>query len=259
MALCPFAEHLLIPPGANDPRIIPRVAVLHVDAGDAASLYTYFRDRSGGVESHFHVRRDGVIEQYRDTDYQADANHLANDFAVSIETQGYGVGEWTPEQLASIKRLLRWLNEAHPLIALQKCPTWNGSGVGYHVQFGSPGAWTPVAKSCPGADRIRQFNTVIVPWLEAGATEGDDVTPEDIKAVADAVLAKRIDVKRDGQPVTISVEQVLRETFQRAERIDYDRLGEDVYDRLLGLPLAGALTHEQVKQAVKDAISEGTG
>lgn len=175
MALCPFATLRLIPPGSSDPRISPRVAVLHVDAGNADSLHDYFAYRSGGIESHFHIKRDGEIEQYRDTGWQADANHRANDFAVSIETQGYGAGEWTPEQLASIKRLLVWLNQAHPAIRLAKCDRWDGSGIGYHVQFGSPGPWTPVAKSCPGPDRIRQFNNVIVPWLNAGAEEGDDM------------------------------------------------------------------------------------
>ena len=178
MPVYPGARKLLIPPGANDPRITPRVAILHVDAGNAASLHTYFRDRSGGVESHFHVRRDGVVEQYRDTDYQADANHLANDFAVSIETQGYGAGEWTPEQLESIKALLDWLNRTHG-IPLRKIDRWDGEGVGYHVLFGAPGPWTPVAKSCPGPDRIRQFDRVLVPWMAAHHSEEITVTPVD--------------------------------------------------------------------------------
>lgn len=186
MALCPFAEHLLIPAGSNDPKITPRVAILHVDAGNAHSLYEYFRDRSGGIESHFHVRKDGVIEQYRDTDYQADANNLANDFAVSIETQGYGVGEWNDLQLASIKRLLLWLSKVHP-IPLREIERWNGSGVGYHTLFGAPSEWTPVAKSCPGEDRKRQFHNDLVPWM---ATGGDDMAEYGPQILA---LLKRID------------------------------------------------------------------
>ena len=175
MAVCPFAKHLLIPAGSNDPPIKPRVAVLHVDAGNAESLHTYFRDRSGGIESHFHITKTGVIEQYRDTAYQADANLEANDFAISIETQGYGEGQWTAAQLDSIKRLLVWLNEVHPAILLRKCDGPFGSGIGYHIQFGSPGPWTPVAKACPGPDRIRQYHDLIVPWLDAGADQGDDM------------------------------------------------------------------------------------
>lgn len=166
MALCPFATQKLIAPGSNDPKIRARAAVLHVDAGGSASLFDYFFRRSGGIESHFHIKWTGEIEQYRDTAYQADANHLANDFAVSIETQGFGSGKWNKRQLRSIKRLLLWLNEAHG-IPLEKIAVWDGSGVGYHVQFGAPGPWTPVAKSCPGPERIKQFDLELVPWMES--------------------------------------------------------------------------------------------
>lgn len=232
MALCPFATKRLIPPGSSDPRIRPRVAVLHVDAGDAGSLYDYFRNRSGGIESHFHVKKTGEIEQYRDTDYQADANNKANDFAVSIETQGYGAGEWNAAQLASIKRLLVWLNEAHPAIRLAKCDRWDGSGIGYHVQFGAPGPWTPVAKSCPGPDRIRQFDNIIVPWLSAGASEEDDMpTPEETRAIVRDEIAKATpaiaaEVAKEvmASPVIarldVSVREALRDVVNKAAHRD---------------------------------------
>ena len=165
MALCPFATHKLIPAGSNDPRIDARAAILHVDAGNASSLYDYFRYRSGGIESHFFVKLDGTIEQYRDTAYQADANLDANDFAISIETQGFGGGKWTAAQLASIKRLLRWLHAEHG-IPFRKIQHWDGSGVGYHTLFGAPSHWTPYAKTCPGPERIKQFNEILVPWFE---------------------------------------------------------------------------------------------
>lgn len=192
MPLCPFATHRLIPPGSSDPRIEPRVAILHVDAGNAKSLYDYFANRSGGIESHFHVQVEGELEQYRDTSWQADANNLANDFAVSIETQGYGDGEWTDAQLATIKRLLRWLHEVHPAIRLAKVDRWDGAGIGYHVQFGAPGPWTPVAKSCPGPRRVDQFHDVIVPWLNAGATTEED----DMAQYTDELAAIKADTSK---------------------------------------------------------------
>jgi len=164
MALCPFATQRLIPPGPNDPRITPRIAILHVDAGNAESLFNFFNGRSGGVESHFHVKKTGEVEQYRDTDWQADAQLDANDFAVSIETQGFGAGEWTAEQLASIKELLLWLNKMHG-IPLKRCTAWDGEGIGYHTMWGSPSHWTPSVKTCPGPDRIKQFDQLIVPWM----------------------------------------------------------------------------------------------
>jgi endonuclease/exonuclease/phosphatase (EEP) superfamily protein YafD len=169
MALCPFAKHLLIPPGSSDPAIKPRVAILHVDAGGASSLFHYFRDRSGGIESHFHIKWDGTIEQYRDTGFQADANLDANAFAIAIETQGFGNGTWSKAQIASIKRLLLWLKAEHG-IPLIRCTGPYGAGVGYHVMWGAPGPWTPVAKSCPGPNRIRQFEGVLLPWMATATT-----------------------------------------------------------------------------------------
>ena len=153
-----------IPPGSNDPAIKPRLAILHVRAGTGESLYDYFNGPSGGVESHFYVRFDGTIEQYRSIWFQADANLDANDFAVSIETEGLGAGEWTAAQLTSIKRLLVWLHKTAG-ITYEVCQTWDGEGVGYHTMFGAPGHWTPRAKTCPGPDRIKQFQTVLTKWL----------------------------------------------------------------------------------------------
>lgn len=170
MAVYPKAVKRLIPPGSNDPAIKPRVAILHVDAGNNRDLHDYFRYRSGGIESHFQVALDGTVFQYRDTEFEADANYKANPFAVSIETQGYGDGEWTPEQLVSIVALLRWLNRTHK-IPLRKVGKWDGAGIGYHVQFGAPGAWTPVAKSCPGPRRIQQFDHTLMPMLSRKAAK----------------------------------------------------------------------------------------
>lgn len=168
MAIIPFADELLIPPGSNDPRIKARIGILHVDAGNAESLYTYFRDRSGGIESHGFIKRTGVLEQYRDTAWQADANYLANDFAISFETQGFGEGEWTAEQLDTIKRVMLWAKKAHD-IPLRKVTSWNDAqgGWGYHTLF--PSQWSNVpGKTCPGPDRIKQFNDILWPWMLAG-------------------------------------------------------------------------------------------
>ncbi len=201
MARCPFAVNRLIPPGSSDPRISPRIAILHVDAGNTRDLHDYFDGPSGGIESHFQIALDGTIFQYRDTDYEADANYRANPFAISIETQGFGEGEWTPEQVASIKRLLIWLNQVHPAIRLAECTVWDGAGVGFHIKFGTPGYWTNVSKSCPGPNRVRQFWSIIVPWLKSGAhnVQEDDMTPEQTATLNQtAAAAKRIEafVKR---------------------------------------------------------------
>ncbi len=162
MALYSPAIKRLIPPGPNDPRIKARVLILHIAVSESASLYDWFNGRSGGVESHFYVRRDGTVEQYRDTAFEADANTDANRFAISIETQGMEHGEWTPQQMAAIKALINWCHNVHD-IPKTVPKSWDGSGVGFHTQF--PGRWDKRGASCPGPDRKRQYWDTLVPWM----------------------------------------------------------------------------------------------
>src|SRR5204863_7485682 len=117
--------------------ITPRVVILHVTAGLGNAR------PHDGLEWHFEVMLDGSIEQQVDTAVRADANYHANGFAISIETEGLGDGEWTPAQLDSLVALILWCVDMHPTIALQVCDRWDGSGIGYHVMFGAPGPWTP--------------------------------------------------------------------------------------------------------------------
>lgn len=182
MALYPAAIKRLVPHGSEDPRINPRVVILHIAVSEASSLYHYFNGPSGGVESHFYIRRDGTVEQYRDTSTQADANTDANNFAISIETQGMEHGEWTADQMSAIKNLIRWCHDVHG-IPLEVPKSWDGSGVGFHVQF--PGRWDKRGATCPGPDRQRQYWNDIVPWLGGrggGAQDVDfdvpDINPE---------------------------------------------------------------------------------
>lgn len=215
----PFAIDRNIPPGANDPSITPRVAILHVDAGNASSLYQYFGAASGGIESHFYVKRNGLIEQYRSIYREADANYRANPFAVSIETQGYADGTWTAAQIDGINRILAWLH-TEAGIPLVKCPKWDGAGVGYHIQFGSPGMWTDRAKSCPGPNRIKQFNDVIVPGLVAlrAAIEGGEQMTTDIQKRIIESLTRLEEMAK----VALSAEQE-KTALARADKINKAR------------------------------------
>lgn len=162
MALYGPAIKKLIKPGPHDPRIDPSLVILHIAVSEAESLFGYFNGPSGGVESHFYVRKNGVVEQYRDTAFEADANTDANPYAISIETEGLEHGTWTKAQLESIKAIIVWARDTHgiPLTVPQK---WNGSGVGFHVQF--PGRWDRRGATCPGPARQRQYWEVLVPWM----------------------------------------------------------------------------------------------
>lgn len=179
--LYPLAVQKPIPPGANDPAIIPVMAVLHVAVSRAFSLKGWFSGPSGGIESHFYVRWSGKVEQYRSVKVEADAQYQGNSWlvpadkpagvmrlgGVSIETAGFANGKWNSAQLASIQALLLWLHKTHgiPLQpVLQANPhSLSTGGVSYHTRFAS---WSNVkGKTCPGPKRVMQFVQVIRPWM----------------------------------------------------------------------------------------------
>lgn len=182
-AVYPHTTYRPVSGERNDPPIIPVGCILHVAVSEARSLYDYFDGPSGGIESHLYIRRDGSGEQYRDLDREADANLQANSWIGSdgrrygfhsIETQGMEHGEWTAAQIRAIKQFLAWDAERYgwPLRVVPS-NNWRSGGVGYHVMLGAPGPWTPVAKTCPGPDRVRQFKQIIVPWLQGDHQEDD--------------------------------------------------------------------------------------
>lgn len=164
-ALLPFAKHELIPPGSNDPTITAIGNVFHVAVSESSDLHDYFDGPSGGIESHGYIRRDGTVIQYRTLDREADAQAAGNSFSyggkrcgfLSWETQGGGLGQWTPEQVATIKRIMKFTHDEGG-IPLKQAPAWNRPGNGYHSLFRE---WNPNAHSCPGPDRIKQWPKII--------------------------------------------------------------------------------------------------
>jgi hypothetical protein len=184
-----------LPEWQSQPRITPTTIIDHTIVGTGEQGYQHFLNRSA-LESHFIVENDGAIWQLMDTDRQADANLDANGFAISIETGDRGDPDnqpWTQPQLDSLVWLHEQLRRVHPSIPRQKCPTWNGGGLGYHTLFGAPSHWTPVAKSCPGRIRKIQWAAELLPAFLHPENEEDDMTPEQatqLKAVHDALLAQ---------------------------------------------------------------------
>lgn len=174
MARCGFATWN---PKGTTPggKIDPRVVIFHVTAGlGNAQPHDH-------LEWHFEVSLSGQLEQQVDTNLRADANYKANPFAISVETEGKGDGVWTDAQLVTLVRLSHWCIDVHPKVKAQRCDAWDGSGFGYHIMWGSPGPWTPVAKSCPGPRRIEQFDAVLLPRILAPVTPPpppeDDMPP----------------------------------------------------------------------------------
>jgi hypothetical protein len=192
--LLPFAKHELIPPGKNDPPITPIGNIFHVAVSEAPDLHDYFNGPSGGIESHGYIRRDGTVIQYRTLDREADAQFAGNSFTyngklcgfLSWETQGMGVGEWTPEQVATIERIIQWTH-VEGGIPLGQAPAWNRPGNGYHSLFKE---WNANNHSCPGPDRIRQWPSILkeVSTMGKPMTRGVNVDAA-IAAIRHAIAA----------------------------------------------------------------------
>lgn len=237
MAVYPLAVWRPLPENNTAPRIRPRVAILHSAAVAVSSLHDAFNRAGNDLESQFFVKKTGRVEQYLDTTRQADANRFANPFAVAIETEDNGrpdTDPWTPPQLDAIDSLLRWLNQTHPEIVLERCKAWDGSGVGYHTMWGAPSRWTPVAKTCPGRVRVDQFNNLIVPRLAGGAIhQEDDMTPDqeallkDIHAKVSGIYGFAVNTENQEWPRLGRVEATLGEVRALIAQLDGGALSPD--------------------------------
>lgn len=162
----PWADKKNIPPGENDPKFVPIGIIWHVSAGNSFSLYPYFNGPSGGIESHFYIRKNGETEQYRDTLVSVDAQAGGNWWVgadgakygyIAVETQGVCGEEWTDAQLDSMVRLSKEINRYHGVPYI-KCNGPKKPGHGYHSQFAE---WNPHNHACPCKERIAQIPTLL--------------------------------------------------------------------------------------------------
>jgi len=154
---------------------------LHVAVSEASSLHGFFNQR-GIADSHFYVRRDGTVEQYVDTSMRAYADLEGNDATISVETQGMGPGEWTPQQCASLVDLYVWAVRTHGIarkVASSSKTDTTSHGLSWHrlgcdgnfpslpsilagrTQRGGGMHWSKsLGKVCPGDDRIKQIPSI---------------------------------------------------------------------------------------------------
>lgn len=188
MAICPFAVQQIIPESHTQGRITPTTLIFHRAVSSAESLYNYWTTPGVELESHFYVGQRGTIYQFMDTEIRADANVMANAFAISVETWDGGntpdgMG-WNAEQLAACKRLAAWVCDTHK-IKRAAATTWNGGGIGGHNWFATE--WAGGPRGCPGTERNRQLRQEIIPYVAGGGTGGgggldveDDMTPDEL-------------------------------------------------------------------------------
>jgi hypothetical protein len=225
MARCDFAEQHILPDQAGQPTMRATQVIMHSMASPGATpldLIARWSQPGTPLESHFIVGRDGRAYQLIDTARSADANYHANlrpdgTGAISIETED-NIGHpdalpWTDAQVATLVRLALWAHEVHG-VPRRQCRSPSDPGQGFHTLFGAPSEWTPVAKTCPGTIRIRQWREVILPAIQAGQVpQEDDMTEEQarqLKAVYQALIV----------PGTTSPEETVNLLFSRVRTIE---------------------------------------
>jgi hypothetical protein len=202
--ICPFADWRPLPEATSQPKIDKSrpVGIFHTAVGTLRGVERYFRE-STSIESHGMVGGpwdgpdlDGVLWQWMDLDRTADANFHANPFAYSLETSDNAprfaedLAPWSPKQLVTLVRWGNYLADERG-VKRRLCPSWNESGFGWHAMWGAPSHWTPSAgKVCPGAKRIHQLKTIVLPAIFAGRDlEEDDMTPEQAQQLNDVTTS----------------------------------------------------------------------
>jgi len=192
MAKYPGATVRLLPATRLSGKTLKPVRVnLHTQAG-TGSLYNFF-NQAYRASSHFWVSKTGVVEQYVDTGYAAEADLEGNGSTISIETEGTGE-PWTPAQLNAIIHLVAWCVNTHKIpkrLATSSKPDATSHGISWHrlgIDGNFPALPSPYAgrlqrgggmlyslsrgKLCPTNNRIDQ-----IPAVLEGVQNLDPTTP----------------------------------------------------------------------------------
>lgn len=172
------------------------IICLHTMVGYLTSTDAMFKQNGyGGAESHFGIGGkwggdvkadlDGVIYQWQDLDFTADANLDGNHRVISIETADNApksaddLDEWTPKQCAAIIKLVAALCKKYNIPAVIIPDTKPGRrGIAFHAQGIEPRLvsggekWSAArGKVCPGTRRIAQITKVIIPGVVAALNQ----------------------------------------------------------------------------------------
>lgn len=195
--------------------IRPTQIILHSlgNADDFESGWAWMVDPNNPLEAHLAIDTNGYRRQAVPYTMRADANYSANrrpdgTGAIAVETSSSiaALEPWPDDQVESIIEVCTELCIKFS-IPTRLCRSPDDPGIGWHIMWGTPGAWTPVAKACPGPARIKQVPYIvarvaanlnpIVPatpkptdWLDM-ATEAQvrKIVREEIDAALDVALA----------------------------------------------------------------------
>jgi hypothetical protein len=161
--------------------------------GTLAGTDSWFRNPKAQASAHFGTGKDGTLYQWVDTASKAWAQEAGNSVAISVENEGDSGQSLTPQQVATLGKLLAWCHAEYGIpLAITNDPV-KGSGLGWHGMGGV--AWGDHL-SCPGAPIEAQRAAIIaaakggtasiVTWTTAGLgnlldlASGQGVTPAEI-------------------------------------------------------------------------------
>lgn len=182
MPMYPGAHVKLLKHNYTATKTAKNAVILHSTASDAESQYNWFNNPSSYSSSHFHIAKNGVVEQMIDTNFVSWANAAANDRSVTIETAGVQGGDekWTDEQVLAIIKLVTWITKTHKISPRQmESSAASEKGIGWHRlgidgnfprtgilrgrnQRGGGEYWSKsLGKVCPGNLRIQQMPAII--------------------------------------------------------------------------------------------------
>lgn len=154
----------------------PTAIILHTMGGYLNGTDATFRNSGySGTESHFGIggpedgiSLDGIVWQWQDLDYTADAQYSGNEYGISIETSDGAISTnpWSDRQLDAITTLLIWLCQKYNLPA-KLMTKETDKGIGYHQLFHD---WNMDGHNCPGSVRVAQLVNIVIPSVAARIT-----------------------------------------------------------------------------------------
>jgi hypothetical protein len=237
---------------------------LHVAVSEAPSLRGFF-NQAARPSSHFYVRKSGVVEQYVDTAYRAEADLEGNDATISVETQG-GLRNaqsepWTDEQVDALAALFRWAAKTHGIpmkLATDSRVGESSHGLSWHRLGIDP--WRVVGgmryskaagKVCPGDAKIRQIPTILARAKGDDEMSADDALVGVHRLFAAAANPVEGEAGKIGRQTRDNLRAILAPMVEAkvAEALDAEALATAIAKQLPGV------TRAQVADAVKAALA----
>lgn len=172
-------------PGEAEDRMAGHVGVvIHIAEGSYAGTIAWQRNPSAAVGSHFVLAKDGRRSQMIDTDERSWCQSAGNSTWISVENEGRGGEQLTPQQVENCARILARAHRDYGVpLQLSNSPTtpglgWHGmGGAAWGGHYNCPGS--PIKLQLPAivarAKELTAPTTPVTTMAAAVADEEDDM------------------------------------------------------------------------------------